>query len=617
MKRKTWSGPLAPYEVPTGDRRIFSRNGLTHRDLPLPIMWQKFSEGAHRGAVVVGRILDIETDDGFFRGSGDWFDPSEVPEVSEALALTEGGVIGPSVDLEPDFTVEVDTTDPEKPMLRYLAAKVAGATLVPMAAFGGLRLSIGADSVSVFECGCEGALAPAFSHDVTWCKTLPRKTINGRNAFLPRDDEMAGFALSNSGWKSMPIAPREAPFDADDAFARIIHWANGSVAKAGQAFLWKNPQVQELGRDTFRLPIADIYGGKPTLVFHAVYAAAALLAGAHGGLPDVPEQEKAQLRKVISEIYTKLASHFQDAKLEAPWDKRARMDTKEKGGQLAMGGVVDPVLTGGPDGDLFLVASAAPVTPPKEWFTNPGLTGPQPLRVQPDGRVFGHLATWDTCHLSVGQGACVTAPKSAREYAYFRTGEVLTEEGDFVPVGKITIGTGHADTRLGLVPALAHYDNTGSAVAVVNVGEDAYGIWVAGALCPEASEEQVAALRRSPLSGDWRQMSGNLELVAALAVNTPGFPVTSVNRGRQVALVAAGVLSPDDMRDTSGAPIDVSPTPIAIEEKAPVVDLDAMAIEVARRVEARNARVERLATVVAIEQAARADRLKRVLGGDV
>ena len=43
------------------------------------------------------------------------------------------------------------------------------------------------------------------------------------------------------------------------------------------------------------------------------------------------------------------------------------------------------------------------------------------------------------------------------------------------------------------------------------------------ALRPGLSDEQVRTLRASPLSGDWRYIDGQLELVGALAVNLPGF----------------------------------------------------------------------------------------------
>lgn len=193
-----------------------------------------------------------------------------------------------------------------------------------------------------------------------------------------------------------------------------------------------------------------------------------------------------------------------------------------------------------------LVASAAPVTPPAAWFVNPELDGPTPLTVTEDGRVYGHLATWRTCH--TGFGGCVTAPKSRTQYAYFHTGEVRTAEGESLAVGRVTLGGGHADTKLGFQAAIDHYDNAGACVAAVRAGEDKHGIWLAGAVTPETDELKVAALRRHPPSGDWRRIGGNLELIGALAVNTPGFPVprARVASGAPQALVAAGALPAAD-----------------------------------------------------------------------
>lgn len=186
--------------------------------------------------------------------------------------------------------------------------------------------------------------------------------------------------------------------------------------------------------------------------------------------------------------------------------------------------------------------------PPVDAFADPGLDEPTALRRDGD-RVFGHLALWGTCHIGV-VGQCLTPPRSATGYAYFRTGAVMAWNGtDAVetPTGVLTVGTGHANDRLGPRATAEHYDNTGTAVADVAAGEDAHGIWVAGVLRPSASEEQVAALIAAPLSGDWRRIGGNLELVAALAVNVPGFPVPRVRvaSGAPQSLVAAGVLPPE------------------------------------------------------------------------
>ncbi|NMO00818.1 hypothetical protein HH308_06275 [Gordonia sp. TBRC 11910] len=175
-------------------------------------------------------------------------------------------------------------------------------------------------------------------------------------------------------------------------------------------------------------------------------------------------------------------------------------------------------------------------------FADPGLDQPTKLTITDDGRVFGHLATWGTCHTGI-RDVCITAPSSPTNYSYFHQGRVLTDSGE-VEVGKITLGTGHAPTAgVGYRAALAHYDHSGSAVAVIRAGEDAYGIWVAGHMLPSATDEQVDTLRRCPLSGDWRQVNrGPLELVAALAVNVPGFPIPNAVAASG-ALVAAGVVN--------------------------------------------------------------------------
>lgn len=192
-----------------------------------------------------------------------------------------------------------------------------------------------------------------------------------------------------------------------------------------------------------------------------------------------------------------------------------------------------------------VVAAGIPEAPPLEWFVNPNLSGPTPVTVTADGRVFGHAACWGACHTSFAD-ACVTPPRES-DYGYFTTGEVMTAEGKNVAVGQITIGTSHAPTRgVSLAAAVDHYGDTGTAVADVSAGVDDHGIWIAGAVRPGTTEQSVHALRASALSGDWRRIGGTLRMVALLAVNVPGFPIprtsTALNHGKQLSLVASGVV---------------------------------------------------------------------------
>jgi hypothetical protein len=187
-----------------------------------------------------------------------------------------------------------------------------------------------------------------------------------------------------------------------------------------------------------------------------------------------------------------------------------------------------------------LVAAAAPLYPPSDWYENPEFSRPTPLTITPEGQIKGHIAAWDTSHIGLPPGT--KPPHSASDYAFFKTGIVKTEDGKEYPVGQLTLAGGHAPLNASANEAVAHYDDTESAVADLTCGEDAHGIWVSGGLRPGVSDEQIRALRASAPSGDWRPINGRLELVAVCQVNTPGFPVARamVASGEITALVAAG-----------------------------------------------------------------------------
>jgi len=198
---------------------------------------------------------------------------------------------------------------------------------------------------------------------------------------------------------------------------------------------------------------------------------------------------------------------------------------------------------------LTLVASGA-IKAPAAWFEDPHLSEPTHLTVTEEGRVFGHLAEWTTCHIGF-EGVCVAPPASSTNYAYFASKRVLLDNGEFARTGVLSLGGGHAPGRLGFSAAIEHYDRTSAAVADISVGEDEHGIWAAGWMRPGWTEKQAYDLRASDVSGDWREVRpGQMEMVAALAVNVAGFPVVSVQNRAQVALIAAGVVAkPDDPMD--------------------------------------------------------------------
>lgn len=187
---------------------------------------------------------------------------------------------------------------------------------------------------------------------------------------------------------------------------------------------------------------------------------------------------------------------------------------------------------------LSLTAAAAglaPVAAPSDWFSLGEPDEPTALTITADGQVYGHAAIWDSCHTGFA-GRCTTPPKSRSGYGYFHLGIVDTEDGQTIPVGRITMDTGHAGLTASRGATSAHYDHSGTQAAYVRAVDGKLGIWVTGTLNPDLPETKVRALKAAALSGDWRNVNGSLELIGLLAVNVPGFPVPRP----QMALAASG-----------------------------------------------------------------------------
>lgn len=199
---------------------------------------------------------------------------------------------------------------------------------------------------------------------------------------------------------------------------------------------------------------------------------------------------------------------------------------------------------------------ATSVLPPIDWFTKPDLDRLTPLTVSDTGRVFGHIAGWESCH--VGLPGCVTPPPSYSNYSYFLQSSQTLSDGTTIPVGTLVAGPRHADAQLAFHAATQHYDDPLAAVARVMAGEDEFGIWVAGWVLPHAAPQAKETFMSSPVSGDWRRVGGNLELIAVCSVNSAGFPIpkarVAFSAGHQRTLIGTFGMQPvkgDHFRDTA------------------------------------------------------------------
>jgi hypothetical protein len=202
------------------------------------------------------------------------------------------------------------------------------------------------------------------------------------------------------------------------------------------------------------------------------------------------------------------------------------------------------------DRELALVASVTELNarPFVTDFDMPALTGPTPITFDWEtGRVFGHIATWQTCHVGYSD-VCVTAPRDETgDYSWFNRFPVETHDGGTIWAGRLTVGGRHAGLELAASSAMAVYDQKAVA-AHVRAYEDEFGIVLAGVIELASDAPERAALDRRRVSGDWRETADGLSLVEVLALSPgprahsePGFPIpgTFSRSGRQVALTAA------------------------------------------------------------------------------
>lgn len=491
-----WRGPLAIEGITTGDGREFARDSLTWVDPPLPLRWNKEdSHGgdAHTVAVNVGRIDRIWRKDDQIMGEGILNLKSE--DGQRVYQLIEGEFIkGVSIDADSITDADMEFIWPETDTIGeddeeddFLSLLFAQPEKVIFHA-GRIRAATLVD-------------IPAFAE-----------------AYIELLDEAGAVVAGGTRYQFGAIGPHDtATSDAEwDGPANESRLPSPlTLNQTREAYAWyDSARVEDdmLPKDACSFIHHEIGedGSIGAANLTACSSGIGILNGARGGTT-IPAGD-------VQGVYDHLAAHLRDAGREPP------------------------VLVA--SGAKAVVASVeVDWQPPAEWFQNPKLSLPTAITVDASGRLYGHAAPWGSCHIGYAD-ECVSVPRED-SHPYFMTGEMITASGSVVSVGQITVGTSHANLSATHQTATAHYDNTGWAVADVTVGNDQHGIWVAGAIRPDADADKVHSLRAAgEVSGDWRRIGGQLRLVGLLAVNVPGFPVprmkARVASGATYALVAAG-----------------------------------------------------------------------------
>jgi len=564
---------LAPIGASTGDGRRLAEGGISLAETPFPFTWVRASEGGHDGAVVVGAVqsanvgtvaeavangwIGAEQVSGMYPGaSGVWatgelFDnvdretmPRLAEDVAEAMHLIEAGTLGPSVDLDSFEGVPVlagsDTPITEALYAAHFEATGQEPKLELLVTSGRVRA---ATLVSI----------PAFAE-------------TSRPLELMTEDALTA---SVTGSTSLPVADTGHAWDGPGATRRVFaHFTDGdTVDTAGiaKAFLYRDPDADASTQAAYKLGFADVIDGTLTIIPRGVAA----VTGGRGvdATTGIPDAEKARIRSKVCSLYGKIRSAHEDWP-ECPFTRSEA--ASEASALVASVAAVERVTAAAFDGHK--------------------LTGPTPITYDIEtGRVFGHIATWRTCHVGYSD-VCVTAPKSTDGYASFNRFPVETADG-VVWAGRITVGGRHAGLSLSASGAISEYDSK-TIAAYVRAYEDEHGIAVSGVMQPGLTDEELQTLARRKVSGDWRETSAGLSLVEVLALSPgprahsePGFPVETFSRaGRQVALVAS--LSPDPETPAT------SPVPTLREFQLTDEQLDVFADSVASKMAERKARAE-------------------------
>jgi hypothetical protein len=591
-----WQMPIAVIGKPTGDGRQFDAGALTHRDLPLPFRYVAEDSGGHTNAVIVGHISKVGKEaGGMLPAEGEFYDDDAWPDdvrnaATAARMFVANKVIGPSVDLDkaeienvPEPKAYADWKKLQAGKLRAAKAAYAGKNgtdcgcggpVMAEEAYEGPRLKMVREGrfasatlvhIPAFaELSGHAKLTPIDSHDPNVDGTTASLKIeNDREVFqtiadlgkLFEDDD-AEFASDDDEMSETVIPRKKKKLDPEKVKG------NQDDEEFGSGIWLSDAEFEEFAKR--KLPSQNKASAPEQQGTDAEQGQGG--GGIGGGTYAAPDVTKAGVRnKLADEDFvdpegrrfpiascadvSDAVSSYGRANPKIPmatFRKRLTAIAKRKGCE---GSLPENWKAGEKMAALMAGAAAPAFAPPKSAFDDPKFDGPHPVTVADDRTLSGHVAVWETCHVGIGN-SCVTPPHSNTGYAYFHTGEVVTADGSRLPVGRLTYGGGHAKPNLGYAAAAEHYDQTSSVGAYVRAGEDEYGIWVAGVLAPEVDEDGVRQMRAAPLSGDWRRIAGNLEMVAALHVNTAGFPIPrvvtaslgAVEGEMLLSLVAAGTL---------------------------------------------------------------------------
>lgn len=497
-----WTGTLVIEGSPTGDGREFAKDAIQWADVPLPLRWQK--EDSHGGmptnlTVRVGNITRVWRDGDNIMGEGvfDLGGPEDDDAHEAYRRMGAQTLTGVSIDADDITDADIEYVFPEsdgegeeEDDLFFLLFAAPEKIIFHAAR---IRAATLCDIPAFVEAKIE--LIPEEDRQAA---------LEAAAAIVQSPSRPHATATSDAAWDGAANESRLPDVMTSAAAVEVYAWVDvvdgaDAVSKLHTRFL--HHEINEDGSP-----------GPANLT--ACSSGIGILSGTRGGaqIPDVDRRG----------VYEHLAKHLRDAGQEPP----PYVETT--------------------DDDALVASSWTDWKPSTEWFQDPQLGQVMPIMVTEQGRIYGHAAQWGQCHLGY-MNECIMPPFEDY-HAYYRTGEVVCDDGSHIAVGAITAGIEHARLTMGAARAKEQYENTDAVVGWVATGNDRHGIWVAGVVRPDAQESRVRSLRGSgQVSPDWRRIGGELRMIGLLTVNESGYHTprarSFVAGGQIRSLVSSGMVT--------------------------------------------------------------------------
>jgi len=138
---------------------------------------------------------------------------------------------------------------------------------------------------------------------------------------IPANEEASVTEIkAATPYKDLPLAARDLEWSKEDALGRVRRFTGSTEepsTKYKNAFFWYDENNEELF-GAYKLPFVDIVDGSLHAVPRAIFAVAAALRGARGGV-NIPEDDRQKVIANVNRYYDKMRNEFNDEGIISPF----------------------------------------------------------------------------------------------------------------------------------------------------------------------------------------------------------------------------------------------------------------------------------------------------------